>query len=118
MLSRLAPGTLLINPARGSVVDTVALRDLLAARRIFAALDVTDPEPLPSNHPLWTAPGLFLTPHLAGDSHEAEHRIYRLVGEQVRRYVAGGPLLNVVAGGAFPGPYASPTTFSSASSAR
>lgn len=96
MLSRMRPGSLLVNASRGPVVDTVALIEQLAAGRIRAALDVTDPEPLPADHPLWDAPGLLLTPHLAGDSPQAEERVYRLIGDQIRRYAAGEPLLNVV----------------------
>jgi phosphoglycerate dehydrogenase-like enzyme len=96
MLSRMRPGALLVNASRGAVVDTDALVDHLAAGRIRAALDVTDPEPLPREHPLWDAPNLLLTPHLAGDSPQAEQRVYRFIGEQIRRYAAGEPLRNVV----------------------
>jgi phosphoglycerate dehydrogenase-like enzyme len=98
MLSRMRPGALLVNAARGSVVDTEALLAQLQAGRIRAALDVTDPEPLPRDHELWDAPGLLLTPHLAGDSPQAEHRLYRFIGEQIRRYARGEALLNVVQG--------------------
>lgn len=70
--------------------------DAVGDGRIRAALDVTDPEPLPKDHPLWSLPGVLLTPHLAGDSEAAERRVYRLVGEQVTRYVRGEPLVNVV----------------------
>lgn len=96
MLSRMRPGALLVNASRGAVVDTDALVDHLAAGRIRAALDVTDPEPLPREHPLWDAPNLLLTPHLAGDSPQAEQRVYRFIGEQIRRYAAGEPLRNIV----------------------
>lgn len=96
MISRMRPGALLVNASRGAVVDTDALGDHLAAGRIRAALDVTDPEPLPREHPLWDAPNLFLTPHLAGDSPQAEQRVYRFIGEQIRRYAAGEPLRNIV----------------------
>lgn len=98
MLSHLRPGALLVNAARGPVLDTDALIERLASGRLRAALDVTDPEPLPADHPLWDAPGLMLTPHLAGDSPQAEERVYRLIGEQIRRYVDGKPLVNVVRG--------------------
>jgi phosphoglycerate dehydrogenase-like enzyme len=96
MLSRMRPGALLVNAARGAVVDTEALVEHLAAGRIRAALDVTDPEPLPLEHPLWDAPGVLVTPHVAGDSVQAEERVYRFVGDQIRRYANGEPLLNVV----------------------
>jgi phosphoglycerate dehydrogenase-like enzyme len=98
MFGRMKPGALLINAGRGSAVDTGALVDAVAAGRVRAALDVTDPEPLPTDHPLWRLPGVMLTPHLAGDSEAAERRVYRLVGEQVARYVRGEPLVNVVTG--------------------
>ncbi|HEY7952688.1 MAG TPA: 2-hydroxyacid dehydrogenase [Solirubrobacteraceae bacterium] len=98
MLSGITPGALLVNAARGAVVDTDALLAHLQAGRMRAALDVTDPEPLPREHPLWDAPNLLLTPHLAGDSPQAEERVYRFIGEQIRSYAAGGPLRNVVSG--------------------
>jgi phosphoglycerate dehydrogenase-like enzyme len=98
MLGAMRPGALLVNAARGPIVDTDALLDLLLAGRIRAALDVTEPEPLPAGHPLWDAPGLSITPHFAGDTRGAERRAFALVGEQVRRYVRGEPLVNVVDG--------------------
>lgn len=96
MLSRLRPGALLVNAARGAILDTDALLELLGAGRIVAALDVTDPEPLPADHPLWDAPGVLMTPHCAGDTPAAERRAFALVGEQVRRYLRNDPLANVV----------------------
>ncbi len=98
MIARMRAGALLVNASRGAVVDTTALLEQLQAGRIRAALDVTDPEPLPPDHPLWDTPGLLLTPHLAGDSPQSERRVYRFVGEQIRRYAEGAPLLNVVRG--------------------
>ena len=98
-LSLLRPGALLVNAARGPIVDTAALLRLLNAGRLRAALDVTDPEPLPADHPLWDAPGVLITPHLAGDTAAAERRAFALVGDQVRRYVRGERLRNVVADG-------------------
>jgi phosphoglycerate dehydrogenase-like enzyme len=95
----LRPGALLVNAARGAIVDTGALLEQLQAGRIRAALDVTDPEPLPAEHPLWDAPGLLLTPHFAGDTLAAERRAFALVGEQVRRYLRKEPLVNVVQDG-------------------
>ena len=96
LLGRLRPGALLVNAARGPIVDTRALVELLRAGRVRAALDVTDPEPLPLDHPLWDAPDVLITPHLAGDTDAAERRAFALVGDQVRRYVQEEPLANVV----------------------
>jgi phosphoglycerate dehydrogenase-like enzyme len=95
-LAAMKPGALLVNAARGAVVDTAALCEAVAAGRIRAALDVTDPEPLPSDHPLWRLPGVIVTPHVAGDGEAAERRVYRLVAEQIRRLLGGEPLLNVI----------------------
>ena len=94
-LAQMKEGALLINAARGGIVDTSALIDALNAGRIHAALDVTDPEPLPPDHPLWQAPNVLITPHIAGGTTRWRSRAYRLAGEQLRRYVAGEPLLNV-----------------------
>jgi phosphoglycerate dehydrogenase-like enzyme len=96
LLARLRPGALLVNAARGRILDAQALLELLQAGRVRAALDVTDPEPLPADHPLWDAPGVLITPHLAGDTPAADRRVFALVGEQVRRYVRNEPLVNVV----------------------
>ncbi len=98
LLARLRPGALLVNGARGAIVDQAALLELLRAGRIRAALDVTEPEPLAPADPLWDAPGTLITPHFAGDSAAAERRAFALVGEQVRRYVRREPLRNVVEG--------------------
>lgn len=98
LLALMRPGALLVNAARGPIVDTDALVELLQAGRIRAALDVTDPEPLPADHPLWEAPGVLITPHFAGDTRGAERRAFALVGNQVRRYMRGEPLANVVEG--------------------
>ncbi len=99
LLARLRAGALLVNAARGPIVDTEALLELLRRGEIRAAIDVTDPEPLPVDHPLWDAPGVLITPHYAGDTLAADRRAFALVGEQLRRYVRGDPLLNVVAHG-------------------
>jgi phosphoglycerate dehydrogenase-like enzyme len=99
LLGRLRPGALLVNAARGPIVDSGALVELLQAQRIRAALDVTDPEPLPADHPLWDAPGVLITPHFAGDTKGAERHAFALVGEQVRRYVRGESLVNIVEDG-------------------
>ena len=98
-LDSMRDGALLVNAARGAIVDTDALLDALRREHIAAALDVTDPEPLPDGHPLWTAPGVLITPHVAGAVQQLMQRAWRLAGEQVRRYAAGEPLLNVVSEG-------------------
>jgi phosphoglycerate dehydrogenase-like enzyme len=87
------------NIARGAIVDTDALLAELQTQRLRAFLDVTDPEPLPPEHPLWHAPGVIITPHVGGGTTGWQRRGYRLVREQLERYVAGRPLANVVAGG-------------------
>jgi phosphoglycerate dehydrogenase-like enzyme len=96
LLGRLRPGALLVNAARGPIVDADALLELLRAGRVRAALDVTDPEPLPADHPLWDAPGVLITPHFAGDTLDADRRAFELAGKQVGRYIRGEPLLNLV----------------------
>ncbi len=89
-------GALLVNAARGPVVVTDALVEALEAHRIRAALDVTDPEPLPEGHPLWLAPNCLITPHVGGSTPEFIHRAFRFGAAQVRRFIAGEPLENVV----------------------
>ena len=98
-LASMKEGALLVNAARGPVVDTDALLAALRAERIRAALDVTDPEPLPDGHPLWSAPGVLITPHVGGAVSRVFERGWRLAGEQVRRYINGEPLRNVVSDG-------------------
>jgi phosphoglycerate dehydrogenase-like enzyme len=95
-LSQMHDGALLVNAARGSIVDTGALLAELRSGRLRAALDVTEPEPLPAGHPLWSAPGLLLTPHVAGATTDATRRAMAVVRAQLARYAAGQPLLNVV----------------------
>ncbi len=97
-LARMPDGALLVNAARGPVVDTAALTDQLATGRIGAAVDVTDPEPLPAGHPLWSMPNFLLTPHVGGSVRGLPRRAYGLAGQQLRRYLAGEPLTNVVTG--------------------
>ena len=92
-LSRMKPGAIFVNAGRGGTVDTDALLDALRSGRIRAALDVTDPEPLPAEHPLWKEPNVLITPHIAGTVAQMEARAYRFAGEQIRRYAAGQPLL-------------------------
>jgi phosphoglycerate dehydrogenase-like enzyme len=97
-LARLKDGALLVNVARGVVVDTDALLAELTTKRISAAVDVTDPEPLPAGHPLWSAPNILINPHRGGASTAFAPRVARLVRAQLERYVTGVPLINVVAG--------------------
>jgi phosphoglycerate dehydrogenase-like enzyme len=91
-LARMADGALLVNVARGGVVDTDALLVELASGRLRAALDVTDPEPPPADHPLWTVPNLLLSPHVGGNTTAFRPRAERLVISQLTRYVSGQPL--------------------------
>jgi phosphoglycerate dehydrogenase-like enzyme len=98
-LARLRDGALYVNAGRGATTDTDALAAELGGGRLRAVLDVVDPEPLPAGHRLWDAPGLILTPHVAGDTPAAERAAYALAGEQLRRYAAGAPLRNVVRDG-------------------
>ncbi len=97
-LGALKDGALLVNLARGAVVETGALLRELATGRISAAIDVVDPEPLPGDHPLWKAPNLLVSPHVGGASSAMWPRAHRLVCEQLLRYAAGEPLANVMTG--------------------
>ena len=97
-LDRMRDGALLVNVARGGVVDTDALVAELHRGRIAAALDVTDPEPLPDDHPLWDCPNLLVTPHVGGASTAMEPRSYALIRDQLARFAAGEPLRNVMTG--------------------
>ena len=90
------PGALLVNAARGPVVVTDALLEALQHHRLRAVLDVTDPEPLPAGHPLWSAPNCMITPHVGGSTPEFIHRAFRFGAEQVRRFIAGNELENMV----------------------
>jgi phosphoglycerate dehydrogenase-like enzyme len=95
-LAAMPDGALLVNVARGGVVDTAALLRHASAGRIRAALDVTDPEPLPADHPLWSTPGVLITPHVGGASTAFMPRAARLLQEQLGAYAAGRPLRNLV----------------------
>jgi phosphoglycerate dehydrogenase-like enzyme len=95
-LARLKDGALLVNVGRGPVVDTKALLAELESGRISAALDVTDPEPLPAGHPLWHAPGVLISPHVGGPTSAFLPRAKRLLRAQLRRYATGEPLENIV----------------------
>ncbi|MET9735353.1 2-hydroxyacid dehydrogenase [Streptomyces sp. NPDC006458] len=95
-LARMKDGALLVNVARGAVVDTDALLAELERGRVTAALDVTEPEPLPADHPLWHAPGLLISPHVGGPTSAFMPRAQRLIADQVRRFVNREPLANVI----------------------
>lgn len=98
-LARMPDGALLVNAARGPVVVTDDLLAELQSGRLRAALDVTDPEPLPPDHPLWTAPGVLISPHVGGNTSAFLPRAYRLLESQLGRFASGLPLDNVVVPG-------------------
>lgn len=97
-LARMKDGALLVNAARGTVVDTGALLAELTGRRLRAVLDVTDPEPLPAGHPLWSAPGVFITPHVGGSTPASRRRVIELIRDQAVRFAVGEPLRNIIKG--------------------
>jgi phosphoglycerate dehydrogenase-like enzyme len=97
-LALMKQGALLVNAARGPVVNTDALVAALQAGHIRAAVDVTDPEPLPDGHPLWSAPNLLITPHIASSTPRFMVRAMELAAAQIGRYLRGEPLENVVTG--------------------
>ncbi|MFJ6651646.1 NAD(P)-dependent oxidoreductase [Microbacterium sp. NPDC091313] len=99
MLSALPDGALVVNVGRGPLIVTDALVDHVRRGRIRAALDVTDPEPLPQGHALWSLEGVLIAPHVGGASSAMRPRIARLVRRQIERLAAGEPPLNVVLGG-------------------
>ncbi len=96
-LARMPERALLVNVARGPVVDTDALLAECSSGRLRAALDVTDPEPLPADHPLWRTDGVLISPHVGGNTSAFLPRARRLVADQLGRYGAGEPLANVIA---------------------
>lgn len=96
-LGLLPDGSLVVNAGRGGTIETDALVEELQTGRIRAALDVTDPEPLPEEHPLWDLPNVLISPHMAGDSGSTAVRAIELAGDQIRRFAAGEPLINQVA---------------------
>jgi phosphoglycerate dehydrogenase-like enzyme len=98
-LAALPDDALVVNVGRGPLIDTDALVAEVGSGRLRAALDVTDPEPLPEDHPLWSLPGALVVPHVGGASSAMGPRIARLVRRQIDRLVAGEPPLNVVIGG-------------------
>ena len=95
-LSSMKDGSLLVNVGRGPIVDTGALLPELNSGRIHAALDVTDPEPLPADHPLWTAPNCIITPHMAGDTGQFISLVSELAINQVIDFSHGEELANRV----------------------
>lgn len=96
-LARMKPDSYLIVVSRGGIVDEAALEAALRGGKLAgAALDVTETEPLPADSPLWDVPNLILTPHTAGASAPKERRVVEIFRENIVRYVAGDPLLNVV----------------------
>jgi phosphoglycerate dehydrogenase-like enzyme len=97
-LESLQDGALLVNVSRGLVIDTEALVPELQSGRLRAALDVTDPEPLPTDHPLWTLPNVLITPHVGGDTSAFAPRAKQLLQAQLDRFAAGDSLANVVVG--------------------
>ncbi|MET9430717.1 MULTISPECIES: 2-hydroxyacid dehydrogenase [unclassified Streptomyces] len=95
-LARMKDGALLVNVSRGPVLDTDALLAETERGRITAALDVTDPEPLPAGHPLWHAPGVLISPHVGGSTSAFMPRAKRLLAEQLTLFAKGEPLRNEV----------------------
>ncbi|WAP52860.1 2-hydroxyacid dehydrogenase [Arthrobacter sp. ATA002] len=96
VLAALPDGALVVNVARGPVVDTDALTAEVLSGRLYAALDVVDPEPLPAGHPLWQAPNALITPHVGGNTGAFVPRIRKLLKEQVERLGRGEEPLNLV----------------------
>jgi phosphoglycerate dehydrogenase-like enzyme len=97
-LAKLRDGAVVVNAGRGGTVDTQALLAELTSGRLRAALDVTDPEPLPNDHPLWSAPGLLLTPHVAGSTAGVWERAWAVALRQIDVFAGGGRPPNLVAG--------------------
>ncbi len=95
-LSAMPNGALVVNVGRGPLIDTDALVQHIGRGRLRAALDVTDPEPLPEDHPLWTLPGVIIVPHVGGASSAMRPRSIRLIRTQIERMLAGEDPLNVV----------------------
>ena len=98
-LASMKDGALIVNVARGPIIETEALIKELNSCRIYAALDVTDPEPLPQGHPLWSAPNLIVVPHVGGNSEAFEPRGRALIESQLKLLASGSPLEHVVAQG-------------------
>jgi phosphoglycerate dehydrogenase-like enzyme len=95
-LAALPDGAVVVNAARGQIIDTVALLAELTAGRLYAALDVTDPDPLPPDHPLWNAPNVLLTPHIGGHTDGTEHRAWSVMRGQLNQIASGTVPSNLV----------------------
>lgn len=96
-IDALRTGAYLVNIGRGPIVDREALIGALRSGKLAgAAMDVTDPEPLPDDDPLWSLPNVIITPHIGGQGDGSARRIFLLVRENLRRFAAGERLLNVV----------------------
>ncbi|HEX5967653.1 MAG TPA: NAD(P)-dependent oxidoreductase, partial [Intrasporangium sp.] len=102
LLAQLPDGALVVNVARGPIVDTDALVAECSSGRLRAALDVTDPEPLPADHPLWRTPGVIITPHVGGATSAMAPRALALLRRQVEALRDGQPLDNIVKRAASP----------------
>jgi phosphoglycerate dehydrogenase-like enzyme len=98
-IAAMRPGALLVNASRGGIVDADAMTRAVLDGRIHVALDVTDPEPLPDGHPLWSAPGALITPHVASEVRREDERAWQLIYEQVGRLARREPLINEVVDG-------------------
>ncbi|MFB4292674.1 2-hydroxyacid dehydrogenase [Nonomuraea sp. ATR24] len=95
-LGRMRDGAVLVNAARGPVVDTDALLGETRSGRLRAVLDVTDPEPLPGDHPLWHTPGVIITPHVAGTVPQADERSWQVAADQLAQFARGEQPANLV----------------------
>jgi len=95
-LSGMRDGAILLNAARGAVVDTEALLAETGSGRLRAILDVTDPEPLPGDHPLWHSPGVLITPHVAGDVPEADDLAWKVAADQIAQFAKGEKPANLI----------------------
>ncbi|MCZ2403109.1 2-hydroxyacid dehydrogenase [Paenarthrobacter sp. Z7-10] len=101
LLAALPDGALVVNVARGAVVDSAALTSEVVSGRLHAAVDVFDPEPIPADHPIWRAPNALITPHLGGDTSAFPSRIVALLQRQLAAFAVGELPENLVV----PGPY-------------
>jgi phosphoglycerate dehydrogenase-like enzyme len=97
-LAAMKAGALLVNAARGGLIAADDLTAELAAGRLYVALDVTEPEPLPPGHPWWTMPNVLITPHAAATTWLSVSTVFGFLREQVLRFKENTPLLNVISG--------------------
>jgi phosphoglycerate dehydrogenase-like enzyme len=98
-LGALPDAAIVVNVARGPILDLADITAEVETGRLRVALDVTDPEPLPADHPLWTLPGVLITPHVGGGATGWEARAHRLIADQLARLRQGEPLRYVVSAG-------------------